>query len=115
TRSGLIKPDDVLVGSLAAQLSRLIAVDGMFDSCRAIDRRANLPDRWSTRRGGFLAKAAAGVLSASEILPHVGAKLRHAAAATMAASLDAAIGQPHDETHPALYAIEGALSLSDRR
>ena len=31
------------------------------------------------------------------------------------ASLDAAIGQPHDETHPALYAIEGALGLPDRR
>jgi len=74
-----------------------------------------LPDRWSTRRGGFLAKAAAGVLAAGEILPHVGVRLRTAAAATVAASLDAAVGEPHDETHPALYAIEGALIVPDRR
>ena len=115
TRAGLINPDDALVRNVAAQLSRLIASDGMFDSCHAIPGSANLPDRWSTRRGGFLAKAAAGVLAASEVLPQVGARLQTAAAATMTASLDAAIGQPHDETHAALYAIEGALGLRDRR
>ena len=106
TRAGLIEPDEALVGNAAAQLSRLIASDGMFNAYRAGSASTRLPDRWSPRRGGFLA---------SKILPHVGARLQEAAAATVAASLDAAIGQPHDETHPALYAIEGALGLPDRR
>jgi hypothetical protein len=114
TRTGLIDPDETLVRNTAAQLSQLIASDGMFDACHANPASASLPDRWSTRRGGFLAKAAAGVLTASEVLP-VSARLQKAAAATMTASLDAAIGQPHDEAHPALYAIEGALGLPDRR
>jgi hypothetical protein len=96
-------------------LSRLIAGDGMFNPCQATSASRSLPDRWSTRRGGFLAKAAAGVLSAGKVLPLVGTNLQQAATATMAASLDAAIGQPHDDTHPALYAIEGALGLLDRR
>jgi hypothetical protein len=115
SRARLINPNDALVRNVAAQLSRLVAGDGMFDSCRAIHAAATLPDRWSTRRGGYLTKAAAGVLTAGEVLPQVGAHLRKAAAKTMTASLDAAIGQPHDETHPSLYAIEGALGLSDRR
>jgi hypothetical protein len=113
-RTGLIDPDEALVRNIAAQLSQLIASDGMFDSCRANPASASLPDRWSTRRGGFLAKAAAGVISASEVLP-ISAALQKAAAATMTTSLDAAVGQPHDEAHPALYAIEGALVLPDRR
>jgi hypothetical protein len=114
TRARLISPDEALLRRVEAQLLRLVASDGMFDSCRACPASASLPQRWSTRRGGFLAKAAAGVVSASEVLP-ISATLQQAAAATMTASLDAAIGQPHDETHPALYAIEGALGLPDRR
>jgi hypothetical protein len=114
-RAGLIRPDDTVVRNVTAQLSRLIANDGMFDSCHTIDGSANLPDRWSTRRGGFLAKAAAGVLAASEVLPQVSARLQKAAEASMTASLDTAIAQPHDEAHPALYAIEGALGLPARR
>jgi hypothetical protein len=114
TRARLISPDVALLQRVEALLARLVASDGLFDACRAWPASENSPDRWSTRRGGFLAKAAAGVISASEVLP-ISATLQKAATATMTASLDAAIGQPHEETHPALYAIEGALALPDRR
>jgi hypothetical protein len=114
-RAQLIDPDVTLIRDIDARLSCLIADDGMFNPCLANPASATPPDRWSTRRGGYLAKAAAGVLTASEGLAQVGASVRNAAAATITASLDAAIGQPHDETHPALYAIEGALAHPDRR
>ena len=52
----------------------------------------------------------------ASVLPLVDDRLSDAATATMTASLDAADRlQPHDETHPALYAIEGALSAPNRR
>ncbi len=115
TRAGLIEPDQSLVRNVVAKLSRLIADDGLFNPWHSPATLVNIPDRWATRRGGFLAKAAAGVLSAAKILPLVDVRLQQAATATMLASLDAAIGQPHDDTHPALYAIEGALGCLDRR
>lgn len=114
-RAQLIDPDATLICDIDARLSCLIADDGMFKPCLADPASATLPDRWSTRRGGYLAKAAAGVLTASGNLAQVGEDVRSAAAATITASLDAAIGQPHVETHPALYAIEGALAHPDRR
>ena len=114
-RAQLIDPDETLIRDIDARLSRLIADDGVFNPWLANPASATPPDRWSTRRGGYLAKAAAGVLTASEGLAQVGAGVRNAAAATITASLDAAIGQPHDETHPRLYAIEGALAHPDRR
>jgi hypothetical protein len=112
-RVGLIVPDAALVRSLGAQLSRLIDSDGMFVACASVDPVTPLPARWSTRRGGFLAKAAAGVLVAAEVLPAL-AWLRQPAQDTFLVCLAMAIEQPHNEAHPALYAIEGALSVPDR-
>jgi hypothetical protein len=108
---GIIEPDPVLIERLFGQLSRLIAADGEFMVCVA-QSGASLPDRWSTRRGGFLAKAAAAVLMAARLLPQVPATLRAAAEATLAASIRGAIKSPHDQAHPQLYAVEGALMLA---
>lgn len=109
--AGLIEPDPLLIERLFAQLSRLAGADGEFVACVAASG-VELADRWSTRRGGFLAKAAAAVLAAARVLPRVPATLQAAAEATLAASIRAAIEHPHDDAHPQLYAIEGALILA---
>ncbi len=105
----LLLPDPSLVGGLAAQLRALIGTDGAFEACRPRRRGVVLPRRWSTRRGGFLAKAATGVIAAAEALPAVPPDLVAAAEATLAQSLDAAIAAPHVDVHPLLYTLEGAL------
>lgn len=107
--AGLIVPSPHVIGGVTAALERLIASDGMFDACSAAAPGSALPLRWSTQRGGFLAKAAAGVI-ATRHLPGVSACLVEAAEATWSASLDAALAKPHAEPHPQLYAFEGILS-----
>ena len=106
----LLDIDKRLVDALVGWLSKLAAPGGDFLACLATSPQVDLPDRWSTRRGAFLAKAAAGVLSAAQVLPQVNAQLRDAAERTLASSLLAATTQPHPEVHPQLYAIEGALA-----
>ena len=71
---------------------------------------ARFPDRWSTRRGPFLAKAASGIIEASEALSNVPAALVDAAKRSFDASIDALVRAPHGETHPFLYAVEGFLA-----
>ena len=106
--AGLLVPDARVVGGVAAALERLIATDGMFDACSTAPPGSTLPVRWSTQRGGFLAKAAAGVIAAAH-LPGINAHLVAAAESTWRASLDAALATPHDELHPQFYAFEGVL------
>ncbi len=106
--AGLLVPAPRVSSGVAAALERLIAADGMFDACGAAAPGRTLPVRWSTQRGGFLAKAAAGVIAAGH-LPGVSPSLVDAAEATWRASLDAALHSPHDELHPQLYAFEGIL------
>ena len=74
-----------------------------------------LAARWSTRRGAFLAKAAAGVLTGARTLPGVPEHLAHAAEATLASSLASLASAPHREAHPLLYAFEGVLALPMHR
>jgi hypothetical protein len=105
----LIEPDSTLVERLADTLRRLMGDDGQFDACMSTQALPP-PERWSTRRGGFLAKAAAGILCAAKVLPQI-APLQCAAEATLISSLHSAVQDPHAETHPLLYAIEGALSV----
>jgi hypothetical protein len=62
---GLLDPDPEIVAGLSNALARMIADDGKFDAFGPAD--ADMPARWSTRRGGFLAKAAAGVASAATL------------------------------------------------
>ena len=92
-------------------LERMIAADGLFVACVPHAGAEALPDRWSTRRGPFLAKAAAGVMRASAVLSRVPAAVTRAAERTFAASLSMLAREPHRETHPLLYAFEGVLNL----
>jgi hypothetical protein len=106
----LVEPDPAVVAGVARALERLIAGDGSFAACLAHASSTALPDRWSTRRGGFLAKAAAGVMRAALVLP-VPAHVARAAERTFAASVALLLSDPHREAHPLLYALEGVLNL----
>ena len=107
--AGLILPDDRLVARLDALLLRLRAADETLSACRARDHRTELPQRWSTQGGAFLAKAAAGVLAAAR-LPGVSPALMDAAQRTLDRAQRDLAARPHDEAHPLLYAIEGLLA-----
>ena len=109
---GFLTPEPTLVAGVCAQLESLIAADGLLDACRAHGDPSVLPQRWSTRRGGFLAKATAGILNAQGTLD-VPSRLVAAARASHADSLRRAVSEPHDETHPFLYAFEGLLARFD--
>ncbi len=109
----LLAPDPGVVGGVSRLLASLIDADGLFAACRAHDARVALPDRWSTRRGAFLAKAAAGVVTAARSLPGIAAPVTAAAHATFAAAVDWTLAHPHPEAHPRLYACEGLMALPE--
>jgi hypothetical protein len=113
TRLGLIETDPRLVARICELLWGLVADDGMFNACVATHVDAALPDRWSTRRGPFLSKAAGGVLIAAAQFSSLPRALAEAADATFAAALESVSAESHRETHALLYGIEGALSLPD--
>jgi hypothetical protein len=112
-RLGLIETDPRLVARVSELLGRLVADDGMFDACVATRVDAALPERWSTRRGPFLSKAAGGVLIAAAQFSSLPGALTEAADATFGAALESMSAQSHSETHALLYGIEGALSLPE--
>ncbi len=106
----LLDPDPAVVDGVSALLSRMVADDGEFLACIATTRGHALPDRWSTRRGPFLAKAAAGVLRAASSVD-LNPRLVEAAERSFGASVAQLAREPHRETHPLLYAFEGVLNL----
>jgi hypothetical protein len=108
---GLAPVEERVVHALGTRLESLIGRDGRFEACIARPGAADLPARWSTRRGPFLAKAAVGVLEACEVFPATCSSLRAAAQATFDDALQGLVTSAHDEVHPQLYAIEGALAL----
>ncbi|MEO8755084.1 MAG: hypothetical protein ABI624_20665 [Casimicrobiaceae bacterium] len=107
----LLSPDAAVVAGVSRQLERLIAADGRFDACAMSTTGDTFPARWSTRRGAFLAKAAAGILTASRALPGIPIHVVRAAEHTFAASIDALGEAPHRDAHPLLYAFEGVMAL----
>jgi len=109
----LLEPDREVVTGVVAQLQRLTATDGLFVACVPNHRHTELPQRWSTRRGSFLAKAAAGVIVAARTLEGIPDSLVDVAQATFDASLRWFDDAPHDDLHPMLYACEGMLSLPE--
>lgn len=111
-RAGLLEPDPALVASLASLAEKLIEPDGAFAACVPLEPGIELPERWSTRRGGFLAKAAAGILDAAEV-PGMPARLVAAAEASFGASVEVLVTAPHVEVHPLLYGFEGVVIRSD--
>jgi len=112
-RENLLDAPQTVVDRAYVVLTRLVGPHGQFDACLRHGQRADFPDRWSTRRGPFLAKAAAGILDANDALQNVPAILVNAARRSFDASVDALVRAPHDETHPFLYAIEGFLARPD--
>ena len=111
-QQGLLEPDPVVVAGLGRELARLIGDDGLFVACRTHAKQgAAMPARWSTRRGGFLAKAAAGVITMARVLGDVPALVTRAAQDTYAASLRWNADAPHEDAHPLLYTFEGIMSL----
>jgi len=111
----LLAPDAAVVAGVSRQLERLIASDGLFSACVRNENGAELPHRWSTRRGGFLAKAAAGIVTSAPALPGLSAQAAAAARATLDASLDWMQARPHREAHPLLYTFEGIMALPGHR
>ena len=107
----LLRPNPRLVARLTEELAALIGADGAFEACRPRRRGVALRQRWSTRRGAFLAKAATGVIAAADVLPAIPPDLVAAAESTLARSLDAAVAAPHVDVHPLLYTLEGVLAL----
>jgi hypothetical protein len=112
---GLVEPDEALIAGLCRTLCSMIAPDGQLDACRIHSAGLEIPNRWSTRRGAFLAKAAAGIEHAAHVLPGIPVALRTAATTTFDASLEALVDSPHVETHPYFYAIEGYLAWPAHR
>jgi hypothetical protein len=108
-RLRLIEPDREVVTRLCAELGRMEDHDGLFRACVPHEPTALLPVRWSTRRGGFLTKAASAIIGASVYLPGVPRELVAAAERTYDAALDWMHDAPHEEVHPLLYAMEGVL------
>ncbi len=113
TRLGLIEADPRLIVRISELLGRLVEGDGMFEACIATRADAQLPERWSTRRGPFLSKAAGGVLMAAAQFSSLPGALVRAADATFADALESMSRESHRETHALLYGIEGALSLPE--
>lgn len=109
-RAGLVSPDPAVVDGVCRVLARLVGDDGAFLACIPNGAAGPLPSRWSTRSGPFLAKAAAGVLRAAQVLP-VPAPIEAAAERTFEAAIAQLAREPHRETHPLLYAFEGVLDL----
>jgi hypothetical protein len=113
SRARLVGPDEQLIARICESLEKLIADDGIFDACVPVDDAVSLPARWSTRRGPFLAKAAAGILFAADELPRIPADVASCARRTLAAAGTWIIKEPHSDTHAFLYAIEGVLSRTN--
>ena len=105
----LLAPDRTLITRLGELMSSLCDSDGGLAACRAYPHANALPQRWSTRRGAFLAKAAAGLLAAAA-LPGVSRQVHDAGARTFADACARLCTDPHREAHPRLYAIEGLLA-----
>ena len=110
-QAGIVAVDEAVVAGVVRQLERLIGADGAFESCVANCSGTALPDRWSTRRGPFLAKAAAGIITAAQTLPSVPRRVLRAAETTFDTSVAALLHAPHPELHPLLYAHEGVMAL----
>jgi hypothetical protein len=112
-RERILVADAAVIARLVALLRALVQADGEFAACVPRGGAGALPARWSTRRGPFLAKAAAGVLRAAREVTGVPPDVVAAAEATHAASTEALVEEPHTDVHPLLYAFEGVLSLPE--
>lgn len=106
----LIAPPRAL---LSALLQRLVAfADG--ERLRPALPETGLPQRWSTRSGPFLVKAAARIRSAALWVPLPEA-LERATLGHLVAHPQERLQSTAEPTHPTLYCLEGTLALSAQR
>lgn len=113
--AGLVTVERDVHDGLVRELDRVLAADGHFDACAMHEAGDAFPAKWSTRRGAFLAKAAAGILTAARVLPDLPQRFVDAADGTFTASVAALAQDAHREAHPLLYACEGVLALPRHR
>ena len=108
-QAGLIEPPRALLDALMRRLNQFAAADRLLPVAAA--SAAALPDRWSTRSGPFLVKAAARILSAAAwvALP---AQLESACRGHLRAFAPRAVDAYADPLHPTLYFLEGTLALA---
>ena len=105
----LIEPPRALLDTLMRKLNQFAAADRLLPVAAA--SAAGLPDRWSTRSGPFLVKAAARILSAAAwvTLP---APLESACRGHLRAFAPRVVDATADPLHPTLYFLEGTLALA---
>lgn len=105
---GLIADPSIAVDRLFAELTRFIVNDGQLFAARTRCDGTLLPVRWSTSFGAYEMKACSAIL-------HVGKSRRLPLALSTACQqfnaqqLAAALQQPVDLLHPALYFAEGLM------
>lgn len=109
-QAGLIEAPRALLDALLARLGAFASGDRLLPVLGA----AALPDRWSTRSGPFLIKAAARILSAERWVK-LPAKLRDACHGHPGHFLPQAQDPLADPLHPTLYFLEGTLALAPER
>jgi len=104
---GLITVPDALWSRFAVALARFTDAGRITALANGTDCGA-LPQRWSTRNGPFLAKAASRILLAPPRAAFP-PQLWSAAQGTLDASAASAAAAVVEMLHPTLYAIEGAI------
>lgn len=100
--------EQTLLDKLSRQMSYLIAPDGLLRAHYPMHN--DLPKRWSTERGAFLAKAAQGIVAACDRFK-LPAALRDSARATVAWLDEQSVDTIHySNTHALLYYVEGIIA-----
>jgi len=112
-RRNLIAAPQRVLARLLQQLGDF-ANDHGLSPLRVLDRARELPDRWSTRSGPFLVKAAARILSAQALI-EVPPALEAACQAHLERFAVQAPGARDDPAHATLYFLEGELALACER
>lgn len=106
----LIAPPRALLDTLLQRLAAF--ADG--DRLRPALPDVGLPERWSTRSGPFLVKAAARIRSAALWVPLPDA-LQRATLGHLAMHPQEGLQSTDEPAHPTLYCLEGTLALSAQR
>ncbi len=111
-QAGLIEPPRALLDALMRRLNPFAGANRLLPVAAA--GGAALPDRWSTRSGPFLVKAAARILSAA-VWVSLPAQLEAACRGHLRAFPPSVIDATADPIHPTLYFLEGTLALAPER
>lgn len=112
-RRNLVPTPRGLLDGLLKELSHFARTEGLAP-VRVLESKNQLPDRWSTRPGAFLVKAAARILSA-QALVEVPELLELACQEHLERFAQQAPAADLEPLHPTLYFLEGELALGSER